>query len=56
MECPFLKYEDTGLFSWRYWCTVTGQQVGDEYNKTKVEYTCKKDCYSCPIYKQKKGL
>lgn len=55
MDCPFLKYEDTGWFSYKHTCTATGAKIGDENNKVKVENLCKKDFYSCPIYKAKKG-
>ena len=54
MDCPFLRYEDTGWFTWRYWCTVTGQQVGDENHTTRVDCTCKKGYENCPIYRREK--
>ncbi len=56
MNCPFLEYQDTGWFSWRYICKETGQQVGDENHTTKVDYTCKKDYENCPIYRRARGL
>ena len=56
MNCPYLQYEDTGWFSWRYRCEVTYQQVGDENHTTRVDYTCKGDWQECPIYKQERGL
>ncbi|MBQ3803757.1 MAG: hypothetical protein II845_08695 [Oscillospiraceae bacterium] len=56
MNCPYLEYVDTGWFSWRYMCKVTGQEVGDENHTTKVDYTCKNDCFNCPIYKRERGL
>ena len=56
MDCPFLKYEDTGWSSWRYWCTAISRKVGDEYNKTQVECTCKNShFYDCPYYRSKRG-
>lgn len=56
-RCPKLENKDTGWFSWQWICGVTGEIVGDENNKTKVEslcdpkdYTCKYD--NCPIYRR----
>lgn len=54
MSCPYLKYEDTGWFSWKYICTVTGLEVGNEHNKAKVDNCCNCSAFfSCPIYKSK---
>lgn len=56
MDCPFLKYEDTGWFSWKHTCTAIGQKVGDQDNKLKVENTCKNNqFYNCPYYKKLRG-
>ncbi len=56
MNCPYLEYLDTGWFTWRYECKVTGQEVGNDHNTTKVDYTCKNDCSNCVIYKRERGL
>ncbi len=55
-DCPELKYEDTGWFSYRYYCKVTGAEIGNENKREKVDNLCKKDydCYkTCPLYKAK---
>jgi hypothetical protein len=52
MYCPYLECVDTGWFTGRYECKVTGQEVGDLNHTTKVDYTCKKDCFNCPVYKR----
>ena len=56
-KCPELEYEDTGWFSWRDICGVTGAIVGSEHDKVKVEHLCDAesgDCYKdCPIYRAK---
>ena len=54
MDCPYLKYEDTGWFSWRHYCKLTGMKIGDENDKAFVEKTCKNShFYDCPIYKKR---
>ena len=55
MSCPYLKYEDTGWFSYKFYCTACGQKIGDEYDKSKVENTCRGDYDRCPIYKKERG-
>ena len=56
MDCPFLKYVDRGGLSYDFFCKLTGQKVGDDSNKTKVEYTCRNsNFYNCPIYKKERG-
>lgn len=54
-RCPKLEYEDTGWFSWRDYCKVTGEEVGNEHRKEKVENLCNNencDAYKdCPVYK-----
>lgn len=58
-KCPKLKYKDTGWFSWRYYCEFTGQLVGDENHKERVDNVCNSDhgCKwdQCPIYKKFHG-
>lgn len=56
MDCPFLKYEDGGAFSWKFICLLLHKEVGNEYNKTKVECTCKDNhFFDCPYYKKERG-
>ena len=56
MDCPFLKYEDTGWFSYKFYCKACGRKIGDENDKTQVENTCRNsEFYDCPIYKREKG-
>ncbi len=55
MECPYLKYEDGGWASYEFFCKATGQKVGDQNNKVKVEYTCRDShFYDCPVYRKMK--
>lgn len=54
MKCPYLKYVDTGWFSWKHICTLTGNEVGNEHSKVMVENRC--GCnkfFACPIYKSR---
>ena len=57
MNCPYLIYKDGSFLSYEYFCSVTGQKIGTEYDRVKVESTCKDNkFFDCPLYKKKKGL
>ena len=58
-RCPELDTENTGWFSWKNTCRLTGATVGDEHDRTKVDYLCApKDCScqyeNCPVYRSKR--
>ena len=57
--CPEVEYKDTGWFSWRNICRVTGEEVGNEHRQEFVDKVCRnKECDAykdCPYYKAKHG-
>ena len=56
-RCPFLKVDDTGWFSWDWYCELTGEKIGDDSHKTKVENLCDTEYgtryENCPTYQHR---
>ena len=53
MKCPYCQYHDTGWFSWKHTCDITGLEIP----QVKVDAVCGNSTFfECPLYKQYKGL
>ena len=54
-RCDYLDYEG-GTWSDKYFCKLSGKtfRPGDSSaDERQVEYTCKKDCEHCEIYRNR---
>ena len=58
-RCDYLDYESGGFFSStfdKYHCKLSGKTFEPgrySADNSQVEYTCKKDCEHCEIYKKR---
>lgn len=58
-RCDYLDYESgsiIGTWADKYYCKLSGKMFKPGESSTderQVEYTCKKDCEHCEIYKNR---